>query len=227
MNRHKIKILFLSLLLIIPGTIISMEMESNLTPEQKGLYRAIIFGDEQVIDKYIANKGDLNILNEKHETPLFQAIKQAKFNTALKLLNAGSNPSILDYRGMSPLTLAVFNNHIGSSDAYEKGNIALITALLDKGVDVNIADSDGDTPLHTAVAHASPAVIKLLLNRGANLMARNNATKTPLKRFEDLPYGPNKGNQDIYTLLKNALIEKQKKHAKEQQELMRQRGHQL
>lgn len=53
--------------------------------------------------------------------------------------------------------------------------------LIDSGANVNAADDDDCTPLHSAVAGDSAEVVRYLLDSGAYVDARNNKGETPLK----------------------------------------------
>jgi AAA+ superfamily predicted ATPase/ankyrin repeat protein len=53
-------------------------------------------------------------------------------------------------------------------------------SLLDKKVNVNAVDNDGQTPLHLAITHKVPDSIKALIAAGANKNIPNNNGKTPL-----------------------------------------------
>ena len=53
-------------------------------------------------------------------------------------------------------------------------------ARLDAGDDPNQADRDGFTPLHFAAQRGSLEVLRLLLDRGAEVDARNRFGNTPL-----------------------------------------------
>jgi hypothetical protein len=54
--------------------------------------------------------------------------------------------------------------------------------LLDQGASLSIGNARGNTALHVAAVNTRyPSVIQLLLERGADLNARNNAGETPLQ----------------------------------------------
>jgi len=62
-----------------------------------------------------------------------------------------------------------------------------INILLDRGVQVNLQDSEGNTALHYAAVQGNTKTIKILLNHQAKLEIMNNKNETPLMvacRFE-------------------------------------------
>ena len=80
-------------------------------------------------------------------------------------------------------------------DAIAKGDLKKIESLLKRGVNPNIRDKDGQTPLHKAAYGGHVAVAKLLLEHGADIHARDNANWTPL---HEAAY---KGHVDVVRLL--------------------------
>ena len=72
------------------------------------------------------------------------------------------------------------------------GKINNVQALLDQGADINAPDSFGDTPLKRAIWSKSPAIVKLLLQRGARVNA------------ELFTLAQNGQNAEIIQLLKSA-----------------------
>jgi ankyrin repeat protein len=72
-------------------------------------------------------------------------------------------------------------------DAAFQGDTSLVRALLDEGVDVNVKNEAGATPLMRAVYHVETA--GLLLDRGAHVNARSDDGRTPLLIAAGLPDG--------------------------------------
>ncbi len=66
--------------------------------------------------------------------------------------------------------------------AIRDGDVARVRALLDGGADVNVRDADGNTPLILASFYAGPECVALLLQRGADPNAANDAGATALIR---------------------------------------------
>jgi hypothetical protein len=79
---------------------------------------------------------------------------------------------VRDYAtGMTPLHLAATRNH----------NPAVMQTLVEVcGIDVDVCDSNGDTPLHSAARHMSFDGLRWLIAAGADIDAQNIGGQTPL-----------------------------------------------
>jgi ankyrin repeat protein len=75
-----------------------------------------------------------------------------------------------------------------------------IRLALDAGVDVNAQNAAGDTALHTAATSGGgqPAIIRLLVERGARLDVKNKSDRTPL----DAAGRARQPNEKVVALLK-------------------------
>ena len=56
--------------------------------------------------------------------------------------------------------------------------------LIDKGVDINAKNNDGNTPLYMALLFQNEEMVELLIANGADLNAKNNDGLTPLQYAE-------------------------------------------
>ena len=81
------------------------------------------------------------------------------------------------------------------------GSSSELKLFLDKGVDVNIKDEDGESLLYYACLGRKVDNVKLLLQKGANVKAKNNDGATILESCIILPSFI-KGREEIVKLLK-------------------------
>jgi len=87
------------------------------------------------------------------------------------LIAHGLNPN-QTHAGMSALIAATRDSWHGRADA--------VTILLANGADPQLADPEGNTPLHHAARSTAPTVAALLCDAGAAIEARNHEGVTPL-----------------------------------------------
>ena len=64
--------------------------------------------------------------------------------------------------------------------AIQQGDVDTWTRLLKTGTDITIRDPDGNTPLHLAALNGNRKLVSVLLDRGAEVDAQNEANATPL-----------------------------------------------
>jgi hypothetical protein len=130
----------------------------------------------------------------------FHAVEVDASNVVAKLLEQGFDPNTRDAKGQNALFLALRGesrqvaetllkhprldvdavNELGETPlmmAALRGDLELAQRLLDRGSKVN---RDGWTPLHYAASGPQPAVVSLLLNRGAQIDALSPNGTTPL-----------------------------------------------
>ncbi|CAO1947499.1 unnamed protein product [Urochloa humidicola] len=80
---------------------------------------------------------------------------------------------------LTPEEKAIMDQH-ETPDVTKISSIPLMDKLLDSGVDINLLDKDGFTPLHKAIIGKKEAVISHLLRKGANPHVRDRDGATPL-----------------------------------------------
>jgi uncharacterized protein len=115
-------------------------------------------------------------------TPLLRAAKGGDL-PALKLLLAhGANAELPTATGVTPLLAAA---GVGSAALDTRGRykteaqaLTAAQALLDAGVDINEADRGGQTALHGAASWGWNDMVKTLVDRHANLLAKDSRGRT-------------------------------------------------
>lgn len=129
------------------------------------LMKALHDGDDQIFRKLVSEDPKAaNLKGQGGATPLMQAVLDGDSSSVRFLLDNGADPNIRNEAGATALMWAV--------DDFEKTRL-----LLDHGADVNARSEDGRTPLLIAAGQfGCNAVVKLLLDRGANLAAKSPST---------------------------------------------------
>lgn len=163
---------------------------------------------------------DFNCKDFKGKTPLDYAIEHDNFGAALFLLDKIkpiSLKSIFNNEAFFNVDMMRYSNESGmyNSRTYLDWRQAylkqIIQYLLDKGVDINESDEEGNTPLHHLVTSSGFGyrnieeinrleVLKFLLEKGANIHVVNHEGLTPLQHGQ-------KGNSaDIQIQLLGTLV---------------------
>jgi uncharacterized protein len=156
-----------------------------------------------------------HLLNEE-ATPFLLASKSCDLDYLKLLHNNGADPRIHNKVDTSPLLTAagigVFAP--GEEQAFEEDSLAVIKYLLSLGLDINHMDKRGDTVMHAAAYKSSPAVIKLLDQKGADIKVWNKKNRkgwTPLL----IAQGFRPGNFRPIQYTEDALAEVMRRHGVE------------
>lgn len=113
------------------------------------------------------------VCGASEDYPLHGALYREDSLELVRLLRAGHDPNARNDSGQTPLSVAA---SLESLAAY-----GLVEALLDFGADPDTGNRSGLSPLHKAVLTGNLAVVKLLLDRGADPIAgKAGAGTTPL-----------------------------------------------
>ena len=116
---------------------------------------------------------------EDGATPFIRASQSSDVALMKLLIEHGADPKAVTANGDSALTAAA---GIGWVDGvtYERSpaeNVEAVRLLLDAGVDPNHANNEGRTPLMGAALKGRTDVIRLLVERGAKLDARDRGSR--------------------------------------------------
>ena len=145
-------------LLIDRGAKLDIADEDGVTPLQLAMEY-----DRDEIGSLIAAKGTVPLT-------MTQAIRCGSDNDVMRLLAAGADLKAHDEFGDTPLHTAA-----------KYGRIALVTALIEKGADVDALNSLGlQTPLCSASAKGQTEAVRLLLSKGAQLTVKGASDYSPL-----------------------------------------------
>lgn len=145
------------------GVDINSTNENGETP----LHVASFSGFTDMVKYLLKNNADMTITCLRGNTALFSALKHHKYETAKVLLRHGSD-SIID------LTLAKIHwKYAQLCESIIKGDSDAVKRRLEKAKDVNFPGVKKETPLFWAVFANRPALVKMLIDKGADVNQRN------------------------------------------------------
>lgn len=163
------------------------------------LHHAIIENQGKIAQALIERGAEVNAVDKNGMTPLYFAARDGNVKLAKLLLENGARVDIVANNGNTPIHKALNKDHqdlvyifllhgpVKSKvhdtllhTAAKKGLKQLILFLIEKGININSQDEDGETPLHYAARKNRPEIINLLLDHGAQINVQDNVKDTPL-----------------------------------------------
>ena len=131
----------------------------------------------EVAELLLKNGADVNAGDGTGMTMLMKVLTMPAYSSALTqhVINAKPDPNLQDGSGMTALMHCIQKK----ADTWQLP--ATVCGL--PGLDINLADKNGNTALHHAALSPSEhagSIINAFLGRGANVNARNNSGETPL-----------------------------------------------
>ena len=124
----------------------------------------------------------------KGPPPLARAAKSADAAMIKVLLDGGADPRLTQKDGTTVAMIAT--NARGQrvyaaaasvgTPATEADALEALTLLLNTPLDVNAANANGQTALHNAAGRGSDPIVKLLLEKGAKLDAKDKLGRLPI-----------------------------------------------
>jgi len=132
-------------------------------------------------------------------TPFFLAALSSDVETMKLLVSKGADPKVLNQNKSTALMVAAGLGRVpGDSLITDEESYDAAKLCLDLGVDANAVNASGETALHGAAYYGNPKVAQLLVERGANMSAKNRNGQTALS----LSIGY---NQNAMTLTRPAI----------------------
>ena len=130
------------------------------------------------IEKHAQDMGDKTL--GAGTTPFKRAARSADVALMHYLLDKGADPKLVGKDNQTALMVAAgvaWNDHIRGTEAEALEAVKLCASL---GLDINAATDKGETALHGAAQRGADAITKFLVEKGANVNARNKRGFTPL-----------------------------------------------
>ena len=129
------------------------------------LHIAIAHGNTQLIEYLISLMSclSLDIYNNLKQTPLHLAVITGQAYIVGKLITAGANPNMPDRNGQTPAHLACQRSSLTCLEELFKGQ---------DGMDPDLKNFSGFTPLHEAVFASCTETVKCLVKHGANVNSK-------------------------------------------------------
>jgi len=168
--------------LIAQKTDVNAPQPDGATALQWAVYR----NDSELADLLVAACANVKAANRDGATPLFLACESGNAAMIEKLLKAGADPNEVGAVGDTPLMMAS-----------RSGRVDAVKVLLDHKASVNAKEKiRGTTALMWAIEQQHPAVVKILVENGADVSATTTSAKVattaylaPAVRLRTTPAG--------------------------------------
>eukprot|EP01121_Diplochlamys_sp_Union-15-3_P011856 TRINITY_DN3476_c0_g1_i5.p1 TRINITY_DN3476_c0_g1~~TRINITY_DN3476_c0_g1_i5.p1 ORF type:complete len:167 (+),score=28.98 TRINITY_DN3476_c0_g1_i5:86-586(+) len=113
---------------------------------------------------------NINQQDNNGRTAVSEAARWGHVDTVKFLVEKGADINVVDYTDSHPL-------HLAAAGGYNK---VVEYIVKDLHVDINLLDSEGNTPLLRAVQRAQKETVQLLLSLGANRKIKNSSGQDAL-----------------------------------------------
>lgn len=128
------------------------------------LMLASICGSEETIKLLLDHGASLEERDQDQFTALMLAIQATHCESAQLLIDYGADPNVREeIHGQTPLYIAA-----------QTGQYSVAQSLVEKGVDVGVKTSSGDTAYHVALRNGYPAIAKLITDKEVQLMQQQH-----------------------------------------------------
>ncbi|KAJ6641244.1 Ankyrin-3 [Pseudolycoriella hygida] len=144
----------------------------------RGLFYMMQFVNEYFIEEnfelLLKSGADMEAVNENGQNALEYAVVGQNSMAVEILLRNGANPNQFDNNNRTSMLQATIPRGYYPS-------ASITESLVKHGADVNLANEQGETPLHIAIKEGNPRTPPILINHGANVNAKEKTqNRTPL-----------------------------------------------
>ncbi|MDN5247985.1 MAG: ankyrin repeat domain-containing protein [Wolbachia endosymbiont of Tyrophagus putrescentiae] len=137
--------------------------------QMTSLHLASRYGHIDVVRTLINNGANIEARSGNQYTPLHLAVTGSHLPIVDLLIENGANVNAVDINGKTILHLAII-----------KGHAQMWKSVLGvPGIEINIQDKDGNSPLHLAARERRENLIRALVKEGANVSLKDNMGSAP------------------------------------------------
>lgn len=160
-------------LLLEKGIDINMRGFHNLTP----LMRIVTFENEvsEILKLFINNGADVNAKDQRGITPLFYAADSGNINIMKYLIYKGAEVNFVNNLNENPLLYMIDDEDLPSETVFQVASL-----LIENGLNIHAQDDEGNSALMKASILGNYEVVKLLIEKGAELNILNNNNESIL-----------------------------------------------
>ncbi|MGQ2799447.1 ankyrin repeat domain-containing protein, partial [Leptospira santarosai] len=176
-----------------------IETPSEQPAQKNPLVYSILKRELQTARTLIHSGFDVNSTDENGRTPLMAAVTIDNLEIAKLLVEKKANINAVDHQKLSAIFYAVITNFYGISKSNEP--TAMAEFLIQKGANLNVKNSNDETPLHWAVKERSFEIAKLLIKNGAPINQSNDDKNTLARTIRIIGKNPDEKEQEFITLL--------------------------
>ncbi|XP_072387018.1 uncharacterized protein [Diabrotica undecimpunctata] len=125
-------------------------------PKSHPIHTAIVSGHVNIVEYFLENGTDVNIVNRYEQTLLHKAAAHCKKDMVEMLLKRNANVHAIDMSGHTPLHYATTG-----------GDVDIINLLIENTAKINVENVSKQSPLDLAVVNGRVQAVRLLLEKGA------------------------------------------------------------
>ncbi|XP_077298878.1 uncharacterized protein LOC143920063 [Arctopsyche grandis] len=133
------------------------------------LHFAAKHNDVKIMEIFLNNGIDVNVLDTRKMTPIYYAIENNSENALNFLLKSKADINNVDEDGETPLHCVI-----------NKGNKTLCKIILEENPKIDTCDKLGRTAIHLAAKNQNEDICEMVLEKKPEINVRDNSGKTPL-----------------------------------------------